>query len=73
MLAIDEGKVAPPPNLLADGLYELRDGGMIAFDDWDASAARGPDGHSSRKDVILIRNIGVTAAGRAFLKSARPT
>jgi hypothetical protein len=72
MLAIGEGKVAQPPNLLADWLYELRDRGMIAFDDWDASAARGPDGELSRKDVLLIRNIGVTAAGQAFLKSAQP-
>jgi hypothetical protein len=72
MLAIGEGKVGQPPNLLADWLYELRDGGAIAFDDWDASAARGPDRELSRKDVLLIRNIGVIAAGRAFLKSARP-
>lgn len=72
MLAGGEGKVAQPPNLLADWLYELRDRGMIGFDDWDASAARGPDGELSRKDVLLIRNIGVIAAGRAFLKSAQP-
>jgi hypothetical protein len=45
---------------------------MIAFEDWDASAARGPDGELSQKDVFLIRNIGVIAAGRAFLKSERP-
>ena len=69
MLATGEGKVAQPPGLLADWLYELRDGGMIAFDDWNASAARGPDGELSRKDVLLIRNIGVIAGGRAVLKS----
>jgi hypothetical protein len=73
MLAIGEGKVAQPPKLLADWLYELREGGMIAFEDWDASAARGPDDELSRKDVFLIRNIGVIAAGRAFLKSERPS
>ena len=70
MLATGEGKVAQPPGLLADWLYELRDGGMIAFDDWNASAARGPDGELSRKDVLLIRNIGVIAGGRALVKSA---
>ena len=72
MLAIGEGKVAQPPKLLADWLYELRDGGMIAFDDWGASAARGSEGELSRKDVLPIRNIGVIAGGRPFLKSARP-
>jgi hypothetical protein len=72
MLATGEGKVAQPPKLLADWLYELRDGGMIAFDEWDARAARGADGELSRKDVLLIRNVGEIAAGRAFLKSARP-
>jgi hypothetical protein len=71
-LAIGEGKVAETPNLLADWLYELRDGGSIVFDDSDATAARGPDGELSRKDVFLIRNIAVTAAGRTSLKSPRP-
>ncbi len=72
MLATAEGKVAQPPNLLADWLYQLRDGGMIDFDDWDSSAARGSDGELSRREVLLIRNIGVIAAGREFLKSAHP-
>ena len=72
MLASGEGKVAQRPNRLADWLYELRDGGMIDFDDSDASAARGPDGELSRRDVLLIGNIGVIAAGREFLKSAQP-
>ena len=70
MLASGEGKVAQPPNLLADWLYELRDGGMIDFDDWARREIL--TANSSRKDVLLIRNIGVTAAGRTFLKSAQP-
>jgi hypothetical protein len=72
MLASGEGKVAQRPKLLADWLYELRDGGMIDFDDWDFAPRSGPDGELSRRDVLLIRNIGVIAAGREFLKSAQP-
>jgi hypothetical protein len=71
-LAIGEGKIAQPPNLFADWLYELRDGGSIVFDDSDVTAARSPDGELSRKDVFLIRNIGLTRAGRTSLKSLRP-
>jgi hypothetical protein len=69
-LATGEGKVVQPPNRLADWLYELRDAGSIVFDDSDAT--RSPDGDLSRKDVLLIRNIAVTAAGRTSLKSPQP-
>jgi hypothetical protein len=71
-LATSEGKVPQPPKLLADWLYELRDRGSIVFDDSDATAARNPDNNLSRKDVHLIRDIAVTAAGRTSVKSLRP-
>ena len=53
-LAIAEGKMPQPPSRFTDWLYELRDGGLIAFDDSDAP-----------EDVNLIRGFAVTAAGEA--------
>jgi hypothetical protein len=66
-LATAEGKVAQPPNRLVDWLYELRDTGSITFDDSDTTAARSPDSEPERKELFLIRDITVTAAGRASL------
>jgi hypothetical protein len=54
-LATAEGKMPQPPGRFADWLYELRDGGLIAFDDSDTP-----------RDVNLIRGLVVTAAGREF-------
>jgi hypothetical protein len=72
-LAISEGKLPHrQPNLLSGWLYELRDRDLIVFDDSDAVAIRSPDGGVSRKDVHLIRDIAVTAAGRRSSKSPRP-
>jgi hypothetical protein len=71
-LATGEGKISQPPNRLADWLHELRDAGSIVFDDSDATAARSPDGELARKELFLIRDIGVTAAGRASLKLPKP-
>jgi hypothetical protein len=66
-LGFGEGKLAQPPNRLVDWLYELRDAGSISFDDSDATAARSPDSELARKELFLIRDITVTAAGRASL------
>jgi hypothetical protein len=55
-LATSEGKIVEPPSLFADWLYELRERGLIVFDDSDAPG-----------EVHLIRDIAVTAAGRASL------
>jgi hypothetical protein len=66
-LATAEGKVAQPPNRFADWLYELRDTGSIAFDDSDATAARSSGGELVRKELFLIRDITMTAAGRTAL------
>jgi hypothetical protein len=57
-LATSEGKIPRPPGLFAAWLYELRDRGFITFDDSDTTAS----------DVNLIRDIAVTAAGRAAVK-----
>ena len=72
-LATAEGKVPKPPNRLADWLYELRDTGSIAFDDSDAIAARSPDAELVRKELFLIRDIAVTAAGRTSLAPPGPS
>jgi hypothetical protein len=56
-LATREGKIAEPPSLFADWLYELRGRGFIVFDDSDAPG-----------EVHLIRGIAVTAAGRASIE-----
>ena len=72
-LATAEGKVAPAPNRFADWLYELRDTGSIAFDDSDATEARSPDSELARKELFLIRDVAVTAAGRTSLAPPRPS
>jgi DNA-binding SARP family transcriptional activator len=56
-----------PPNVLAEWLYELRDQGLIRFDDSDALATAG---RSPRRDLYLVRNIHITAAGRASVGGA---
>jgi hypothetical protein len=66
-LATSERKIPQPPRLFADWLYELRDRGSIAFDDSDALRA---NSKMLRNDVHLIRNIAVTAAGRAALQTS---
>jgi hypothetical protein len=50
-----------PPSRFAEWLYELRDRGLIVFDDSDA-----PD------DVHLSRGFAVTAAGQASIPDRRP-
>jgi hypothetical protein len=45
-----------PPSRFADWLYELRDRGLIVFDDSDAP-----------KEVELMRGFAVTAAGHASI------
>ena len=60
-LAIAEGKMPQPPSRFTDWLYELRDGGLIAFDDSDAP-----------RNVNLMRGFAVTAAGEALTRG-RPS
>lgn len=68
-LAIREGKVSPPPNPLCDWLYELRDSGMVAFDDTDAASVRRPGQSFPADHVYQLRYVALTEAGRARLKS----
>ena len=70
-LAISQGKVAHPPNPLVEWLYELRDSGMIYFDDTDANRSlHRTGGKLSASDLFLMRGFGLTTAGRASLKPA---
>lgn len=55
-LATAGGKMPQPPSRFADWLYELRDRGLIVFDDSDAP-----------KEVELMRGFAVTAAGHASI------
>ena len=59
-LAIAQGKMPRPASRFADWLYELRDDGLIVFDDSDAP-----------KEVELTRGFAVTAAGRASIQDRR--
>ena len=49
-----------PPSRFGDWLYELRDRGLIVFDDSDAP-----------KEVELMRGFAVTAAGHASIRNRR--
>jgi hypothetical protein len=55
-----ERKMPRPPSRFADWLYELRDSGLVVFDDSDAP-----------NDVNLIRGLAVTAAGRELVHDRR--
>ena len=68
-LAVRERKLPNPPNRLADWLYELRDRGMIAFDDTGVASVRSPGQPLSANDLFVVRFIALTEAGRARLKS----
>jgi hypothetical protein len=68
-LAIREGKVPPPPNALGDWLYELRDSGLVGFDDSDAASAHIPGRRVSADQVYQLRWVALTEAGRARVKS----
>ena len=64
-LAISQGKVGQPPNPLVEWLYELRDSGMIYFDDTDATRSPQSTGAKlSANDLFLLRGFGLTTAGR---------
>ena len=60
-LATAERKLPQPPSRFGDWLYELRDRGLIVFDDSDAP-----------KEVELMRGFAVTAAGHASIRNRRP-
>jgi hypothetical protein len=66
-LAISERKVAHPPNPFGEWLYELRDSGLIVFDDRDAASLSGSGAKFPASNVFLLRGIGITAAGGASL------
>jgi hypothetical protein len=59
-LATSGGKMPQPPSQFGDWLYELRDRGLIVFDDSDAP-----------KEVELMRGFAVTAAGHASIRNRR--
>ena len=68
-LAISQRKVTQPPNPLGEWLYELRESGMIGFDDSGAASVLSSGEKFSANNVFLLQRFGVTAAGRAFVKS----
>jgi hypothetical protein len=59
-LATAEGKMPQPPARFGHWLYELRDRGLIVFDDSDAP-----------KEIHLMRGFAVTAAGHASIRNHR--
>jgi hypothetical protein len=58
--ATAEGKVPQPSSRFTDWLYQLRDDGLVTFDDSDAPG-----------DVNLMRSFAVTAAGEALVRDRR--